>query len=82
MFPLARRELHPIRIHIRWTCHDCGVLFKDTERTCRNCSHELCAECSREPPEEEEQLDPDAIASVERKLKELAVTPQASASAA
>lgn len=58
------------------------MLFKDTERTCRNCSHERCAECSREPPEEEEQLDPDAIASVERKLKELDVNPQASASAA
>lgn len=58
------------------------MLFKDTEKTCRNCSHERCAECGREPPDEEEQLDPEAIASVERKLKELAIALQASASAA
>lgn len=71
----VRRELRPIRIHVRWECHQCSVPFKDTEKICRNCRHELCENCSREPPlEKDEQLDPEAVQSVEEKMKELAVS--------
>lgn len=68
---------------MRWTCHECSTLYKDTENTCRSCSHERCEKCIREPPEEEgERLDEEAVKSIEEKMKELAVAPQASASAA
>lgn len=82
-FPLARRELRSIRVHVRWTCHECKTLFKDTETTCGKCSHERCDHCSREPPEtRKEPLDEEAVKSIERKMKEIAISPQASASAA
>lgn len=81
--PSTRRELRPIRIHVRWECHQCSVPFKDTEKICRKCGHEQCENCIREPPlESDEQLDPDAVQSVERKMKELAVSLQTSAPAA
>lgn len=81
--PSARRELRPIRTHIKWECHQCSVPFKDTEKICRNCRHEQCENCSREPPlTKDEELDPGAVESVERKMKELAVSLQTSAPAA
>lgn len=57
--------------------------FKDTEKICRKCRHERCENCSREPPlDNDEELDPGAVESVERKMKELAVPLQTSAPAA
>ena len=82
-FPLSRRELRSIRTHVRWTCHECKTLFKDTEKICGNCSHERCNYCSREPAEtKKEPLDEEAVKSIERKMKEMAISSQASASAA
>lgn len=82
-FPLARRELRSIRTHVRWTCHECNTLFKDTETICAGCSHERCGDCPREPPTTKaEPLDEEAVQSIERKMKEIAISPQASASAA
>lgn len=82
-FPLGRRELRSIRTHVRWTCHECKTLFKDTEKICGNCSHERCDDCPREPPKtQKEPLDEEAVKSIERKMKEIALSPQASASAA
>lgn len=82
-FPLARRELRSIRTHVRWTCHECNTLFKDTEKICGNCSHKRCDDCPREPPKTPEApLDEEAIKSIERKMKEIDISPQASASAA
>ncbi|MCJ1463471.1 hypothetical protein MMC07_002078 [Pseudocyphellaria aurata] len=82
-FPLARRELRSIRTHVRWTCHECNTLFQDTETTCGNCSHKRCGDCPREPPKTPpEPSDEEAVQSIERKMKGIAISPQASASAA
>lgn len=55
-------------------------MFKDTEKTCRNCGHEKCDECPRQPPKKVERtLDDDAVKSVEERMKSLDVSPHASA---
>lgn len=79
-YPLASRELRPTRTHVRWTCHSCSTVFKDQEKTCRNCAHQRCNACPREPPKiEPEPLDEAAIQRVTEKMKNIEIAPQASA---
>ena len=77
---MVRRELRPIRTRVRWTCHSCTTIFKDLEKTCRSCGHERCDDCTREPPKtEDEPLDEAAIESVAEKMRQIEISPQASA---
>lgn len=79
-FPLAKREMRSTRTHVRWSCEKCDTMFKDTEKTCRNCGHEKCDECPRQPPKKVKRtLDDDAVKSVEERMKSLDVSPHASA---
>ena len=80
MFPLARREMRPIRQRVRWNCEECKTTFKDLEKACANCGHEKCDGCPRHPPKKEKQLlDEAAVRSVEERMKSMSVSPQASA---
>lgn len=77
-FPLASRQHRTIRTHVRWTCHTCSTLFKDKEKTCDKCGHSRCNECTRQPPKNPKpELDEAAIRSVEERLKNIHVSPQA-----
>ena len=79
-FPLAKRELKNVRAHVKWNCEKCETLFKDTEKTCRNCGHEKCENCPSHPPRKPKRtLDEDAVKSVEERMKTLDISPQASA---
>ena len=72
--------MKPIRAHVRWKCEKCDTTFKDLENTCANCGHEKCDQCPRHPPETEEQpLDEEAVRSVEQRMKNMSVSPSASA---
>lgn len=74
------RERHPIRMHVRWTCHECDKTFKDLSRKCEGCGHERCDDCPRHPPKREKpKLNPDAVKSVEERMRTMDLSPQASA---
>ncbi|KAL8897986.1 MAG: hypothetical protein Q9207_006927 [Kuettlingeria erythrocarpa] len=74
------RERHPIRVHVRWTCHACSTTFKDLSKHCEGCGHDRCDECPRHPPKREKaKLDPDAVKSIEERMKTMGISPQASA---
>ncbi|KAI4176091.1 MAG: hypothetical protein LQ346_007960 [Caloplaca aetnensis] len=74
------RERHPIRVHVRWTCHACSTTFKDLSKQCEGCGHDRCDECPRHPPKREKaKLDPDAVKSIEERMKTMGISPQASA---
>ncbi|KAI4156741.1 MAG: hypothetical protein L6R39_001050 [Caloplaca ligustica] len=74
------RERHPIRVHVKWTCHECSQKFKDLSKKCEGCGHDRCDDCPRHPPKREKpKLDPDAVKSVEERMKNLGLSPQASA---
>jgi RNA polymerase subunit RPABC4/transcription elongation factor Spt4 len=78
--PIARREFKPIRMHVRWTCHACHTVFKDLERECRGCGHRRCDDCPREPPkEEEEPLDEAAVRKIADLMRNVNISPHASA---
>ncbi|KAI4256013.1 MAG: hypothetical protein LQ352_002284 [Teloschistes flavicans] len=70
-YSTALRERHDIRVHVRWTCHQCSKTFKDLSRTCEGCRHERCDECPRHPPKRDKpKLDPYALARIEGRMKE------------
>ncbi|KAL8678205.1 MAG: hypothetical protein Q9186_005423 [Xanthomendoza sp. 1 TL-2023] len=76
----AVRERHPIRVHVRWTCHQCSQTFQDLSRQCQGCGHDRCDDCPRQPPKREKpKLDPDAVKKIEARMKEMDISPQASA---
>ncbi|KAL8730676.1 MAG: hypothetical protein Q9166_003868 [cf. Caloplaca sp. 2 TL-2023] len=76
------RERHPIRVHVRWTCHQCSNTFRDLSRKCEGCGHERCDDCPRKPPKREKpKLDPDAIKKIDERMKEMEISPPAPASA-
>lgn len=78
LYPLGRRELRPARTHVRWTCEKCDTMFKDHGKTCENCGHEKCDDCPRKPPKKvKKPLDPEAVKSVEERMKNLEVSPAA-----
>ncbi|KAL8953413.1 MAG: hypothetical protein Q9222_000726 [Ikaeria aurantiellina] len=77
---VAIRERHPIRTHVRWTCHECSKVFQDLSRKCEGCGHERCDDCPRRPPKRQKaKPDPDALRMVEERLKTMEMSPQASA---
>ena len=81
-YNVATRERHPIRQHVRWTCHNCSKTFKDLSRTCEGCQHERCDECPRHPPKREKPaLDPDAVKKIEEKMKGMDISPQGASAA-
>ncbi|KAL8760663.1 MAG: hypothetical protein Q9184_003161 [Pyrenodesmia sp. 2 TL-2023] len=74
------RERHPIRVHVRWTCHECSKTFKDLSKHCEGCGHDRCDACPRHPPKRDKpKLDPDAVKSIEERMKTMGISPQASA---
>ncbi|KAI4209874.1 MAG: hypothetical protein LQ351_007228 [Letrouitia transgressa] len=78
--PLGQRQMKPIRVHVRWTCHQCSRKFKDLSTTCERCGHERCNECPREPPPQEKaDLDPNAVRSVEERMKSINIASPAPA---
>lgn len=78
LYPLGRRELRPARTHVRWTCEKCDTVFKDHGKTCESCGHEKCDDCPRKPPKKvKKPLDPEAVKSVEERMKNLEVSPAA-----
>ena len=80
MYPLALRHRKKVRVHVRWTCHTCQGSFKDHEKICTGCGHERCEQCLRYPPKKEKkEFDEDVVRSVEEKLKNISLSPQASA---
>ena len=80
MYPLVTRYRKQIRVHVRWTCHTCQKSFKDHEKICAGCGHERCNECPRYPPKKaKKEFDEEVIRSVEEKLKNISLSPQASA---
>ena len=80
MYPLVTRHRKKIRVHVRWTCHTCQASFKDGEKTCAGCGHQRCDECPRHPPKKvKTEFEEEAVRSVEEKLKNLGLSPQASA---
>lgn len=76
-----RRELRAFQVRVRWTCHECDKTFKDLETKCSNCGHPKCDNCKKDPAVEEEQSaeDQEALRSVEERLRNLEVSPQAAA---
>jgi len=79
-FPLAQREMRPTRTKVRWNCEKCETTFKDHEKICKNCAHEKCDNCPRQPLQKVKRpLDEDAVKSVEERMRNLDVSPQASA---
>ncbi len=78
-FPMAIRHHRDVRVHVRWTCEKCSTMFKDLEKICGKCGHERCNECTRQPPKKEEGLDPAAVERIEKRMKEMDLSPHASA---
>ncbi len=75
-----RRQLQPLRVRVRWTCHECQKTFKDLETKCSKCGHAKCDSCTRDPAvEEKPPEDPEALRSAGERLKNLEVSPQATA---
>ncbi|KAL8941964.1 MAG: hypothetical protein Q9216_001944 [Gyalolechia sp. 2 TL-2023] len=74
------RERHPIRVHVRWRCHECDQTFRDLSRKCEGCGHERCDNCPRQPPKREKpKLNPEAVKSVGERMRNMDLSPQASA---
>ncbi|KAL9595501.1 MAG: hypothetical protein Q9219_006399 [cf. Caloplaca sp. 3 TL-2023] len=74
------RERHPIRVHVRWTCHECDKMFKDLSRRCEGCGHDRCDDCPRRPPKREKPwLNPEVVKKVEERMRTMDISPQASA---
>ncbi|KAI4174851.1 MAG: hypothetical protein LQ348_006296 [Seirophora lacunosa] len=72
------RERHPIRVHVRWTCHQCSKTFRDLSKKCEGCQHDRCGECPRHPPKREKpKLDPDAVKKIEERMETMDISPQA-----
>ncbi|KAL1584071.1 hypothetical protein WHR41_08144 [Cladosporium halotolerans] len=44
-----RRIERPVRIKLRWTCHECKTAFA-REKVCSSCGHARCGDCLRSPP--------------------------------
>lgn len=79
-FPLSEREKRDIRTKVRWSCEQCETTFKDHEKTCGSCGHAKCDSCPRmPPPKTPKEQDAAAIKSLEERMKNLDVSPQASA---
>ncbi|KAL8997626.1 MAG: hypothetical protein Q9169_003174 [Polycauliona sp. 2 TL-2023] len=76
----ATRVRHPIRVHVRWTCHQCSRKFRDLSKKCEGCGHDRCDDCPRNPPKREKpKLDAEAIKSVEERMKRMDVSSSTSA---
>ena len=79
-YPLAQRQLHTIRLRVRWTCHECSDVFIDRARFCKACGHQKCENCSRDPPpKKKKQVNQVALDSVEERMRNMVLSPQASA---
>lgn len=48
MVPTVQRVYRKPRQRIRWTCDQCQVVFTERD-TCRNCGHQKCVDCIRNP---------------------------------
>ncbi|KPI39140.1 uncharacterized protein AB675_4530 [Cyphellophora attinorum] len=42
----------PIRMRVKYTCHNCKAQFGRT-KTCTSCEHERCKDCTRYPPKKD-----------------------------
>ena len=40
----------PLRVRIRYSCHECQNSFQPKESNCSACGHERCKDCPRNPP--------------------------------
>nr|POF14982.1 hypothetical protein CFP56_72384 [Quercus suber] len=50
-----RRVEKPIKIKMYWNCHECKAVL-GRERTCKQCGHSRCSECSKTPAARVTQL--------------------------
>ena len=79
-FPLAERSFKSIRTRFRYQCHSCSTIFKEHEKICASCQHELCPECPRHPPKKIRTQPVEALMErVAQKLAVVDITSQASA---
>lgn len=75
-YPLAERRLRAIRTHVRWECHSCKAMFKDHEKTCGSCQHQLCDQCKRHPPKRVKPPPDEAVVkSLEERLAKVNLKP-------
>ena len=78
--PTGERVKVPKRTKVLWNCEKCATTFKDREKTCANCGHEKCDSCPRTSPAKTQKPEEEAaIQSVEQRMRNLDVSPQASA---
>ncbi|KAH0545516.1 hypothetical protein FGG08_000346 [Glutinoglossum americanum] len=64
------RTFKKVRRRVRWYCHSCQGLFMEGSKTCSNCNHERCPDCTREPPKRiKPPPDPEVVKSVAEKLE-------------
>lgn len=45
-----RRVERPVRIRLRWSCHECNTAFAHNKE-CSSCGHTRCGDCNRSPPQ-------------------------------
>ncbi|EME40661.1 hypothetical protein DOTSEDRAFT_177777 [Dothistroma septosporum NZE10] len=59
-----RRVEKAVRLRVHWTCHECRTQF-GIEKTCVECGHRRCTDCTRHPPKRVKQISDDARAHME-----------------
>lgn len=58
-----RRVEKPVRLRVHWTCHECRTQF-GIEKTCIECGHRRCRDCTRHPPKRVKQMSDAARAQM------------------
>lgn len=77
-YPGDQGVTNPIRTKVNRKCGKCEITFQDEEQTCGNCGHEKCDSCPRAPPiKAQKPGDEAAVQSVEERMRNLEVSPQA-----
>ena len=78
--PPGGREKQTSRADAQWSCEKCNAPFRGNQATCNSCGHERCDDCLRKPTSRKASAqDEAAIRSVEERMRNLDVSPQASA---
>ena len=78
--PMARRDMNTSRMNIRWNCEKCQAKSSGYANFCANCGHKKCDNCPREPSQKVKRAaEEDSGKGLEENMKNLNVSPQASA---
>lgn len=63
-----KRVYRKTRGRVHYMCDQCQHDFRQGERICWNCNHERCDQCTRSPPKEPDEANPEVLKSVASKL--------------